>query len=154
MHKSSMNEMRLFRDEYLSGMGASILDIGSRCVMEQKETFKQLFEPNFEYVGMDIEPGENVDIVGYMNIPKIFDVVISGSVMEHVKRPWDWLKSLTNYYKMYICIIAPHTWKEHRFPIDTYRYFPDGMRDLFEYAGIKEVKIKMNKTDTVGIGAK
>ena len=74
--------------------------------------------------------------------------------MEHVKRPWDWLKSLKKYYRTYICIIAPNTWIEHKSPYDTYRYFPDGMRDLFEYADIKEIEIFKDGNDTVGIGGK
>jgi hypothetical protein len=51
-----------------------------------------------------------------------------------------------------VCIIAPHTWPEHKHPIDTYRYYPDGMRDLFDYAGIEETHIYKNENDTVGIG--
>ena len=122
--------------------GASILDIGSRCAEGQEDTicYRNLFDNDFEYVGMDIVPGENVDIVGYTSISKVFDVVISGSVMEHVERPWEWLRDLRDYFKKYICIITVHTWHEHRHPLDTYRYFPDGMRALFRCAGIKEVK--------------
>ena len=103
---------------------------------------------------MDLDAGENVDLVGFKNVVNIYDVVISGQVMEHVNRPWEWLKNLGKYYTKYICIIAPHTWKEHRHPIDTYRYFPDGMKDLFEYAGIKIEEILRNETETMGIGSK
>ena len=74
--------------------------------------------------------------------------------MEHVSRPWEWLKNLTNYFTKYICIIAPWQWREHRYPIDTYRYLPDGMRDLFDYADIKVIEIIKDKTDVVGIGEK
>ena len=158
LHYSNVNEMIDFRNNYLVGMeGCSILDIGSKCAEGQENTicYRNLFENDFKYVGMDIVPGENVDIVGYKNIPpKRFDVVISGSVMEHVERPWEWLRLLERFFKTYICIITVHTWNEHRHPIDTYRYFPDGMRDLFRWTGIKEVKITRNETDTIGIGTK
>lgn len=151
MDRTSMLLMTGFRDRYLSQIqGASILDVGSRGV----RNYRRLFEPAFKYVGMDIIPGPNVDIIGFEDIDIAFDVVISGQVMEHVKRPWEWLKLLTSYFTKYICIIAPHTWKEHKYPLDTYRYLTDGMRDLFEYAGIKELEIKMDRRLTVGIGEK
>jgi len=64
------------------------------------------------------------------------------------------LKKWKEYFKKYICIIAPHTCREHKHPFDTYRYFPDGMQDLFEYAGIYPLKIFKGITDTMAIGTK
>lgn len=156
MHRNSLILMEEFRDKYLADMkGATILDVGSMYVGSgNTHTYRELFESDFKYTGMDLEPGPNVDIVGYKNIQGVYDVVISGQVMEHVKHPWDWLKLLTQYFGAYICIIVPNAHKEHRHPLDTYRYFPDGMRDLFEYAGIKEVEIYISEKDTVGIGTK
>lgn len=154
MHRESLKLIEYFRDKYLSDMlRATVLDVGSRRIAPQVDTYRSVFR-NYKYTGMDIEPGLNVDIVGYENIKGTFDVVISGQVMEHVNRPWEWLKSLVVYFTEYICIIAPHTWKEHRHPIDTYRYLPDGMRDLFEYAGIRELEVVKDKVDTMGIGTK
>lgn len=153
MHKNSMKAMTLFRDRFLSDMkGVSVLDIGARYAGGNKRTYREIFELDFDYTGFDIKPGKNVDIIGYENIKKTYDIVISGQVMEHVQRPWEWLKNLVKYFKTYICIIAPHTHKEHKHPLDTYRYFPDGMRDLFEYSKIKEVSVFIFGNDTVGIG--
>lgn len=132
----------------------TILDIGSKQVKKKHDTYRVLFPPPFIYEGMDIEPGDNVDIVGYHNIEKMYDVVISGQVMEHIEFPWDWLKSLKQYFSKYICIIAPNTCKEHRYPIDTFRFYPDGMRALFKWAGIKELGIMARADDTMGIGMK
>lgn len=156
MDAQSIRLMKAFRDEYLSDIkGATILDVGASANYDsQRRCYRPIFEPSYFYMGMDVEPGINVDIVGYKNIGTVYDVVISGQVMEHVKRPWEWLKNLTLYFKLYICIIVPNTWEEHKCPIDTYRYYPDGMRDLFEYAGIKEVRIYRDKRMTVGIGKK
>jgi len=156
MHPNSMKLMKYFRDRYLLDMkGATVLDVGAMDMQSGRMgSYRSLFKQDFRYRGMDVEPGPNIDIVGYENIKGIYDVVISGQTMEHVKRPWEWLKSLTGYYREFICIIAPNTWGQHRYPIDTYRYFPDGMRDLFEYAGIKELEIFMRGKDTIGIGAR
>ena len=152
MHPESMEQMKYFREKYVT-KGMSVLDVGSRAIDLGNPIYRDLF-PDCYYIGVDSEPGRNVDVEGLENIREVFDVVISGQTLEHVRRPWDWLKSLVPLFTKYICIIAPHTFQEHRFPLDTYRYFPDGMRDLFEYASIKELEIFRDKVDTVGIGTK
>ena len=157
MNRHSLRLMATFRDKYLGGMtDVSVLDVGASAAYDsRRRSYRMVFAPpRFDYHGMDVEPGPNVDIVGYEDLePRGYDILVSGQTMEHVRRPWEWLKNLTRYFRQYICIIAPHTWEEHRCPIDTYRYFPDGMRDLFAYAKIRPIEIY--KTDgglTVGIG--
>ena len=142
--------MTYFRDKYLKE-GMSVLDVGSKRWKNQP-SYRRVLEPLCRYTGMDIVPGKNVDIVGFENLAGAWDVVVSGQTMEHVKRPWDWLKNLVQYFTKYICIVVPNTCPEHRYPIDTYRYFPDGMRDLFEYACIKPIEIFKQGQDTIGIG--
>ena len=147
-----MRLMKWFKDNYLTGnTGYTVLDIGSRVVTEGHQCYRTIFPPPDIYLGMDVEPGPNVDIVGYESL-QTYDVVISGQTIEHIKRPWEWLKGITKYFTKYICIIAPHDLQEHRFPIDCYRFMPDGMRDVFEYAGIEEVQIIRKARDTMGIG--
>ena len=156
MHDNSMKLMAYFRDKYLLElMGCTILDVGARKVKRRHRCYRELFKLDYGYFGMDIVPGRNVDIVGYEAIgDRVFDVVISGQTMEHINRPWEWLKMLKQYFAKYICIIAPNKFSEHRYPIDTYRYFPDGMRDLFECAGVIPLEIFKDKADTIGIGTK
>lgn len=155
MHPSSMLAMKNFIEKYLDkNKELDIIDLGSYNI---NGTYKTLVEStkNWKYTGMDIEAGPNVDVVGWDNITKKYDVIISGQCLEHVNHPWDWLKNLKNYIKDdgILCLIAPHGFDEHRHPIDTYRYFPDGMRDLFNYANIKELEIYKNELDTIGIGS-
>ena len=152
MHKSSMALMKDFRDRYLGGMkGCTVLDVGAAQLGGQM-SYRDLFG-EYEYTGMDIVADDGVDVVGYDGLG-IHDVVVSGQVMEHVARPWEWLTILEGLYRRYICIIAPNTWVEHRYPIDCYRFFPDGMRALFEYAGIVPQEIRMVGKDTIGIGGR
>lgn len=145
--------MKKFRDKYLCDSPiTTILDVGSRSIKGQP-TYREIFPHPFEYIGMDIVPGNNVEVVGYDALSgKVFDVVICGQVLEHVRQPWEFLASLKKYFAQYICVIAPNTYGLHEYPIDTFRYFPDGMRSLFEVAGIREVAIYKDKRDTVGIG--
>jgi hypothetical protein len=154
--------MSYFAETYLDkNKSLSIIDIGSYDI---NGAYKPIFnKPNWEYTGMDIVPGSNVDIVGFENIKKQYDVLISGQCMEHVRRPWEWLKNNMNYVVPggFICIIVPYSQDEHKCPLDTYRYLPDGMRDLFEYAGIEVIEIFKSDNnsplvikDTIGIGKK
>lgn len=151
MHESSMDLMRYFRNKYLPGKNKTVLDIGSMQIRRQ-QTYRSVFE-DYKYTGMDISSGRNVDIVGFHNIVCKYDAVISGQVMEHVERPWEWIRQIALYSRRFICVIAPNTWREHRYPIDTFRYFPDGMRSLFKYANIKEIEIFSKGVDTIGIGS-
>ena len=77
--------MRYFRYKYLDDMkGSSVLDVGSRFV---SRSYRHLFV-DFDYVGMDIRAGKNVDIIGYENLPaEKFDILIAG-------RLWNMLKDL------------------------------------------------------------
>jgi len=152
VHPSSMELMADFRDRYLGGMkGCTVLDVGAARINVQP-TYRDLFG-EYEYTGMDVVEGYGVDVVGYEGLGT-YDVVISGQAMEHIARPWEWLTTLGGLYRSHICIIAPNTFEEHRYPIDCYRFFPDGMRALFEYAGIVPLEIRMVGIDTIGIGAK
>lgn len=150
VHQNSYQLMSEFRDTYLSDKrGCTVLDVGSQSYGGQA-TYRELFQ-EYRYVGMDVAPGTNVDIVGYDGLD-VYDVVISGQTLEHVNRPWDWLANLVQYFRDYICIIVPNTHREHRVPIDTYRVFPDGMLDLFDFAGILPVDVRKVGSDTIGIG--
>ena len=40
-----------------------------------------------------------------------------------------------------ICIIVPSTGDEHRFPYDTFRYFPDGLSLLCNYINFLEMEV-------------
>jgi hypothetical protein len=154
MHPNSLKLMEYFINKYLKDMkGCTVLDVGARKVRSNQETYRELFK-DYQYTGMDIVVGSNVDIVGYENIKVVYDVVISGQTIEHVEQPWEFLTDLKKYFKTYICIIAPWHGHEHRYPVDTFRYLPDGMRALFKYAGIKELEISKDKIDTIGIGGR
>jgi hypothetical protein len=145
--------MAYFRDQYLRNMkGCTVLDVGAAQATSQM-SYRSLFRDDYAYVGMDVVQGRNVDVVGYENLG-VYDVVISGQTMEHVERPWEWLSNLAGHFRHYICVIAPNTWPLHPYPIDCYRFWPDGMRALFEYARIDPVKVWSVGCDTIGIGMK
>ncbi len=49
-----------------------------------------------------------------------YDIVCSGQVIEHVKKPWIWLPELTRIVKSggFVITICPVSWVYHEAPVD------------------------------------
>jgi SAM-dependent methyltransferase len=129
--------------------GMKILDLGSAIVDNQKcGSYKQFMKCNWRYVGADIEMGKNVNVVtlpyDFPFVDEDFDVVISGQTLEHMEFPWLWIKEVARVLKKggKCCLIAPAVIHEHKYPIDTYRYYPDGMRALAKWANLEVLKVE------------
>lgn len=67
-----------------------------------------------------------------------FDVVLSGQVIEHVRKPWLWLCELSRICKPggTVITICPVSWPYHETPVDCWRMYPEGLRALYEEAGL------------------
>ena len=76
--------------------------------------------------------------------------------MEHVRHPWRWLPEVARICRtgglVYVC--TPNTIEFHEYPIDCWRAWPDGLRALFEDAGLEIVDVYASGIDTTGIGRK
>ncbi len=70
-----------------------------------------------------------------------YDIVLSGQVIEHVRRPWKWLPELARVTKPggLVITINPVSWIYHEAPIDCWRIYPEGMRALYEDASLTVV---------------
>lgn len=68
-----------------------------------------------------------------------YDLVMSGQVIEHVPKPWVWMKEIARVCKPggHVVTINPVNWGFHRSPVDCWRIFPDGLEALYDDAGIK-----------------
>ena len=68
----------------------------------------------------------------------MYDIVLSGQVIEHVKKIWRWMNELARVCKPggLVITINPVSWPFHEYPVDCWRIFPDGMRALYEDAGL------------------
>lgn len=117
-----------------------ILDVGS---LDINGSYRGLFSnPKWHYTGLDIVPGKNVDMVSmdpyhYPYKDESFDIVISGQCLEHVEDMYAWAEEVIRLVKKdgVLIIVVPSIWGEHRFPIDCWRIFPDGLRFLFSKRG-------------------
>ncbi len=76
-----------------------------------------------------------------------FDIVFSAQVIEHVRKPWIWIKELSRICRPggLVITINPVSWPYHEAPIDCWRIYPEGMRALYEDAGL-EVEIAETAT--------
>jgi O-antigen biosynthesis protein len=146
VHQSSFNIMRKFRDrlETERPTGAlALLDVGSYGV---NGTYREIFSDvtRFRYTGLDLQPGPNVDCVPRdpYHWPELadesFDVIISGQAFEHMEFPWLAIDEMGRKLKKngLVCIVAPSRGPQHRYPVDCWRYYPDGLKALARWAGL------------------
>lgn len=157
MHNSSMIEMNNLLKKY--GSHGLCLDVGS---MNINGTYKALVPLTYVYLGLDLEPGPNVDLVSkkpydWPSDNDMFDLIISGQCLEHVEDTHKWIQEVYRICKPggLVIIIAPHSFGEHKYPIDCWRIFPDAMRWLLKFAGFEILEVGRNiSTDTWGVGRK
>ncbi len=127
-----------------------VLDVGS---YDFNGSYKLLFpESEFDYIGIDMESGPNVDQV--VNTPyhwpefatDSFDLIISGQAFEHNEFFWLTMEEIARVLKPggKVCIIAPNGFEEHRFPVDCYRFFSDGMIAMARYVQLDVLHASTN----------
>jgi SAM-dependent methyltransferase len=143
VHQSSYEKMRYFRDRYLVVQERTthvVVDLGSADV---NGTYRSLFdESGWSYVGLDLSPGKNVDVVlenpyRWTGIAtNSVDVCVSGQALEHIPYFWLIVLEIERVLKPggLCCLIAPSSGYEHRFPVDCWRFYPDGFEALARFA--------------------
>lgn len=67
-----------------------------------------------------------------------YDVVFHGQVLEHVRAPWKFVPETARVLKPggAMLVIMPAAWEHHACPVDCWRAYPEGLRALFEDAGL------------------
>jgi SAM-dependent methyltransferase len=147
MHDASFEKMRAFRDLYLLGNHETlrILDVGAGA-KPGGQSYHDLFEsPAYEYTGLDLEAGSNVDFVptdpfSWAELPSnSFDVVLSGQTFEH--NPYFWITTAEIARVLrpggMVAVIAPSKGPVHRYPLDCWRFYPDSWASLCAYVGLE-----------------
>lgn len=147
MHQSSYHRITQFMDltkRHFKADKIKVLDVGSYGV---NGTYREIFSDTnkFIYTGLDVNPGPNVDYVPQNPYiwpeleDEFFDVIISGQAFEHIEFPWLIINEMSRKLKKngLICIVAPSRGPEHKYPVDCWRYYPDGFRALAKWAGLE-----------------
>ena len=152
MHISQMEHMAELIEKYLAYIPKlDILDVGS---YDMNGCYRPLFQnPNWNYTGIDINAGPNVDIVlsdpyKFPFSDESFDLVISGSTFEHTEFFWLTFQEMTRVLKLpgYIFLHAPSRGPEHRHPVDCWRFYPDGFRALAKYCSLNIIEVHTDWT--------
>lgn len=153
MHESSLLRMEWFVETYarqFSDPEIKVLDVGSYDVNGSYRSF--FSDTRFLYTGLDMEAGPNVDIVpaapyDWAEIgTDTFDIVISGQAFEHIEFFWKTMEEMARVLRPggLMCVIAPNGFGEHRYPVDCYRFFTDGLVALARYVGMDIIHASTN----------
>ena len=141
MHKVARLEMDRILSKWTGE--ANLLDVGS---LDVNGSYRPMVDRRrWQYTGIDIRPGKNIDVVseGPYHYPfddSSYDIVISGCVMEHVEAIWLWVPELVRLLTPggLLAIITHTNFEYHPYPVDCWRIMPDGMRYLFDQTGALE----------------
>jgi len=110
---------------------ARVLEVGSRNVNGSP---RPAFSTAHEYIGVDVAPGKDVDLVVpdgklvTLFCESSFDVVVCCEVLEHSENPLRLAADLLAVTKPggFIVLTSPSNgFPEHRFPRDYWRIMPD-----------------------------
>jgi SAM-dependent methyltransferase len=131
--------------EYLfkigNNQGMRILEIGSREVTGKSITRSQL--PLAEYIGFDIYPGNNVDIVGdahklasYFEGEQKFDIIFSSACFEHLAMPWIVAIEISKLLKVggLVFVETHFSYSSHERPWHFFQFSDMALKALFSKA--------------------
>jgi hypothetical protein len=130
-------ETRRFFDRLNSMQPGRLLEIGSRA--RSGVSRRALIPSPWEYIGLDILEGENVDVVGDAHqLSKIFPAnsfraVMAFSVLEHLLMPWKFALELNRVMEVNgVGYLTTHqSWPLHDEPWDFWRFSADSWTALF-----------------------
>lgn len=158
MHQSSQDRMAEFVEAHIPDAPLDILEVGSPDIIHSyRHHFKRTA---WDYTCLDMVPGPNVDIQitshDDWRLPKQYDVVVCGQVLEHVRDTHKFMKNIYHATKPggIVFITAPWSWEEHKTPQcpDCWRILPDGMKFLMtEICSFEVIRIWIEHTECIGI---
>lgn len=137
------NTILLFRKHAKSYFkpGMRVLEIGADPGLTLA---KDVGDPSIKWESVDIAPAPHIAYIAnneysFPIADDSFDIVIAANVMEHVRKIWTWARELTRVCKPggLVITINPVSWPYHEYPIDCWRAYPEGMKALYDEAGLE-----------------
>ena len=146
--------MQYFKETYLNpNEELKILDIGSFDKDGNYNYGLILNEKKWTYHGLDLKPGNNIDIVvenAYDWEDEIedetYDLVISGQAFEHIEFFWLTLEQVKRVLKPggLFFLIVPSTGPVHKNPYDCYRFNENAMKAMAKYINLRVIEYGTN----------
>lgn len=153
MHNDSFKEMARVLDLYLLGERYKIIDVGSQLILGLglQKTYKDLMKSGWEYVGVDVVEGANVDVVMKNDVlpfaEESVDVVLSGQCLEHCENPFSLVKEMARVTKKGGLVIIAAPWNQGKhLDVDRWRFAPQGFKTLFDHSGLTCIDVYLNQT--------
>lgn len=147
MHKTAFENSQYFFNCYGKNIAkfnprAKVVEIGSRIVEGSvvNGSIRGTAPKEFEYIGLDFEPGKGVDLL--LQDPYVLpfedasvDVVLSSSCFEHSEMFWLVYLEIMRVLKPtgLFYMNAPSNGFFHRFPVDAWRFYPDSGQALITW---------------------
>jgi SAM-dependent methyltransferase len=136
----------LYAADRLGRIDGAVLEIGSKDY-GSTAPFRRELDFTGEYVGLDLQPGPGVDLVGDLSLGlcglrhESFALIICCSVLEHVKKPWEMAANIERLIRPdgNVYIAVPWVWRYHGYPKDYYRFSHSGIQELFPRLEWREV---------------
>lgn len=127
---------RMFLERLCPTVDGPVIEVGSKDY-GSTVTFRDLYRG--EYVGVDLEPGKNVDVVADLSAglgelrEGHFALAICCSVLEHTPLPWVMAENLTRLLRAggMLYVSVPWVWRYHAYPDDYFRFSPRAVQRLF-----------------------
>lgn len=153
MHTTAYDNAQKFYDKYCKDniQNKTILDIGSWD--GGNGSLKNIFSLG-KYIGLDIQKGPNVDIIGSSHdIPfrdNSFDIVVSSSCFEHDPMFWITFLEISRVIKpsgyIYVCAPSAGPYHPDKCPGDSWRFYPDSWFSLCLWSKKHQHNIELIET--------
>ena len=153
MHESSLLRMAEMRVRVPAG--SRVLDFGGNTT---EGSYRHLF-PDCEYVTLDFHDAD-VLVTSYEWPLRdaSFDHVVSGQALEHDKFFLVTMRNVARVLRpggLFLLIVPAGEqccpWGIHRYPVDCWRFLPDAVAALAEWAGLEEVDARIVGPDLCGV---
>ena len=125
----------------------TIVEIGSQDV---NGSLREVAPPFADYIGLDFIDGKGVDVIieDPYSIPlpdNCADVIVTSSCFEHSEFFWLSFLEISRVVKPggFIYINVPSNGMYHRYPVDCWRFFPDGGSALSAWAKRNGIAIEL-----------
>jgi 2-polyprenyl-3-methyl-5-hydroxy-6-metoxy-1,4-benzoquinol methylase len=163
MHENSMRLVKKHLDRFptiYTPPSIKVLDVGS---YDMNGSYRELIRSlGYQYTGLDIRPGPNVDIVSTAPLAwpienQTYHIVICGNMLHSVDDLRTWSFEVTRVLKEGgLLIVVAGTWNKgptSKTPGDYWRIMPDGLEYLFRQTytmEIESIRIETSEMDVCG----